>query len=73
MWYYIFIKPQNRMEIFSMIKDEKSLSIFVMRNCVKYAKEIIEKKFGGKLDIVTSDYLIDVLVYAYFMNLLLRL
>ena len=64
-----FIGNNGRKSIFSMIKDEKSLSIFVMRNCVKYAKEIIEKKFGGKLDIVTSDYLIDVLVYAYFMNM----
>ena len=63
-----FIGNNGRKSIFSMIKDEKSLSIFVMRNYVKYAKEIIEKKFGGKLDIITLDYLIDVLVCSYLMN-----
>ncbi len=64
-----FIGNNGRKSIFSMIKDEKSLSIFVMRNYDRYAKEIIEKKFGGKLDIITLDYLIDVLVYAYLMNM----
>lgn len=64
-----FIGNNGRKSIFSMIKDEKSLSIFVMRNYVKYAKEIIEKKFGGKLDIVSLDYLIDVLVYAYLIDM----
>ena len=40
-----------------------------MRNYIKYAKEIIENKFGGKLDIIPLDCLIDVLVYSYFMNM----
>ncbi|MBO5966918.1 MAG: hypothetical protein J6S14_00290 [Clostridia bacterium] len=64
-----FIENNGRKSIFSMIQIEKDLSIFVMRNYVKYAKEIIEKNFGGKLDIITVDYLIDVLVYAYFTNM----
>lgn len=63
------VNTNGRKSIFSMIKDEKSLSIFVMRNYVKYAKENIEKKFGGKLDIIALDYLTDVLVFAYLMNM----
>lgn len=64
-----FIENNCRKSVFLMIKDEKSLSNFVMRNYIKYAKEIIEKKFGGKLDIITLEYLIDVLVFAYLMNM----
>ena len=64
-----FIGNNGRKSIFSMIKDEKTLSIFVMRNYVKYAKVIIEKKFGGKLDIISLDYLIDVLVYTYLLDM----
>ena len=64
-----FIGNNGRKSIFSMIKDEKFLSIFVMRNYVKYAKDFIEKTFGGKLNTMMLDYLIDVLAYAYFMNM----
>ena len=64
------IGKKGRKSIFSMINDEKDLSIFVIHSYIKHLhlNEIIEKKFGKKLDNGYLDFLYTIVIFELYFE-----
>lgn len=67
------VKTNGRKSIFSMIKDEKSLSIFVMRTYIRNVKVIVEKNVAKNYNdfafIGFLEYYLDILTDLMLMEM----